>query len=565
MMDHELAALARTLSRDHELQVCVGGDHSFCSNDGRRIQIARMPSTPRGRRLMCGLVFHELGHKAFTQGERPPGLLGALTNVLEDIRVEAATIRQRPGTRFDLDAVVGYYADTRPSVHDACSALLGVVMARGRAGVLRQQSLAQNGALAAEMLTQTIGQGATQAIETLIDDQLPGLESTAQSQDLAQRILQCFCDAVGPARAEPNSNCAAGKEPECAGGECDANAEKQKTIPDKENRKGCLTAGGDKGASSATDLSSRQDAGAGLTQEALQAMVQADYPEADLGRFILTQLNELGRNIGHDRRTVAEYPAVRHYGGEWAGRQLDQQRALRVSCGLRRRLPALLQTLRRTAAGQRSTGKKLCQTRLYRYGMSDPRLFLQKRPQPGVDTAIQILIDASGSMGSVHQGQLCYRVANEAAYALHHALYALSGVAVSSAAFTNTDEQTPAIHLLTDFGHRPVCDQFDLTPQGGTPTDQALWYARTSLLARKEARKLIVLLTDGRPNNIPATQAATRCCEQDGIEIVALGILSDAVARYWNCYRVLHQLDLLPQVLFGMLEQGLLVSAGRCL
>ncbi|MBN2645369.1 MAG: VWA domain-containing protein [Desulfuromonadaceae bacterium] len=109
----------------------------------------------------------------------------------------------------------------------------------------------------------------------------------------------------------------------------------------------------------------------------------------------------------------------------------------------------------------------------------------------------------------------------------------------------------------------------DLTPQGGTPTDQALWYARTSLLARNEVRKLIVLLTDGRPNNIPATQAATRCCEwgceQDGIEIVALGILSDAVARYWNRYRVLHQLDLLPQVLFGMLEQGLMVSAGRCL
>jgi len=83
--DQELAGLAMTLGRDAKIKITVGGDNSYCKNDGSHINIARMPSTSLGRMLMTGLVFHEIGHKNFTSGEgRPDGLLGDMINVVED-------------------------------------------------------------------------------------------------------------------------------------------------------------------------------------------------------------------------------------------------------------------------------------------------------------------------------------------------------------------------------------------------------------------------------------------------------------------------------------------------
>jgi len=107
--DKELAGLAMTLSKDAKIKITVGGDGSYCKPDGSHINIARMPSTPIGRMLMTGLVFHEIGHKNYTKGGRPQGLLGDMMNVVEDIRVDMETVKARPGTCFNLEAVTNHY------------------------------------------------------------------------------------------------------------------------------------------------------------------------------------------------------------------------------------------------------------------------------------------------------------------------------------------------------------------------------------------------------------------------------------------------------------------------
>ena len=107
--DQELVGLAMTLGRDANIKITVGGDNSCCKPDGSHINIARMPSTPLGRMLMTGLVFHEIGHKNYTKGVKPNGLLGDMMNVIEDVRVDMETIRARPGTCFNLEAVTTHY------------------------------------------------------------------------------------------------------------------------------------------------------------------------------------------------------------------------------------------------------------------------------------------------------------------------------------------------------------------------------------------------------------------------------------------------------------------------
>ena len=95
------------------LKITIGGKNSYCSADGQRIHISRMPSTPLGRLLMTGLVYHEVAHKNYTQGSNSSGLLGEMTNVLEDIRVEGCLMKDRPGTGYDLERVTGYGGSLR--------------------------------------------------------------------------------------------------------------------------------------------------------------------------------------------------------------------------------------------------------------------------------------------------------------------------------------------------------------------------------------------------------------------------------------------------------------------
>jgi len=140
--DKELVGLAMTLGRDAKIKITVGGEESCCSTDGSHINIARMPSTPLGRMLMTGLVFHEIGHKNHTTGGRPSGLLGDMMNVIEDVRVDMETIKARPGTCFNLEAITTHYmhkGSLDPTTF--AQALLGKVMAYGIGRVLKQKAI----------------------------------------------------------------------------------------------------------------------------------------------------------------------------------------------------------------------------------------------------------------------------------------------------------------------------------------------------------------------------------------------------------------------------------------
>jgi hypothetical protein len=128
--DQELAGLAMTLGRDAKIRITVSGDGSYCTPDGSHINIARMPSTPIGRLLMTGLVFHEVGHKNYTQGGRPDGLLGDMMNVIEDTALMMCT------GRIELDLIKlddlmherhGDYEDSELSMSDIISQEYGTV------------------------------------------------------------------------------------------------------------------------------------------------------------------------------------------------------------------------------------------------------------------------------------------------------------------------------------------------------------------------------------------------------------------------------------------------------
>ena len=541
MRDQELAGLAMTLSRDTDLAITVGGDRSFCSSDGRHIHIAAMPDTPLGRMLMTGLVFHEVGHKHHTQGSRPAGLLGEMTNILEDIRVEAATMAERPGTRFDLEAVATHYARKGAlEPGDAPTAALGLALAFGRARILKQVALVPLLESCRRKVGEAFGRGTVDRMETLLEQELPLLNSTRQAQNLAEKLLSVLAERQNPEPTQPGNpeGTHAGSPP--GADQEDSVSQEGSRSEDREN-----------------DAEAEAPDEGALDLDPLGA-TETGY--GDLAKLMTAEMNALANEVPQNQRhTLPQMPKVCRQ--KTMSSPLDEVGALCASSRMRARLLGLLQAVRRSPVGYGSSGRRLAPTRLARMAFGDARIFRRRQETAMVNTAVAILLDASGSMYGDVGGRCRADIANPAAFALHHALVGIEGVAVLSAGFQFRDAETPPVVLLVDFQEKPKSAAFNLNPDGGTPTADALWFVRAALLARPETRRLILLLTDGYPNDPDATRAATARCTQDGIEIVALGLGTDAVRHYWPKHQVLTEVGELPQALFAAMEKVLVAEA----
>lgn len=582
MRDNELAGLALTLGRDTRMKITLGGDTSYCSPDGSHINIARMPATPLGRLLMTGLVFHEVAHKHYTKGTRPPGLLGELTNIIEDIRVEALLIKERPGTSYDLEAVTRYYADKGSlTPRDLPQALLGLVMAHGRREILGQPAIGSLREPCRKMLAASLGEPWVREIEQLLATSFPSLASTDDARRLAEALIAKLRQLpepeppptpAGQAQSGQDDDQDEDQDAEGDGGTAPSGDGPDQQDDDQLQDNGATEMGGgqekedDAGdAGSSEDNAPSQKAGKDtprlnpLTEKQIeQAILNGTCGFGDLSKMLTRDLTALAAETPPQLRNAI--PLLPKVGRRRASAdQLDETDALSACSRMRARLLTLLQAQTLKPRHYGSSGRKLVSKRLVRMALGDARIFSRRVETQALSTAVVILLDTSGSMMDEGAGgRKRYEVANPAAFALHVALKGLPGVVVASAEFSQRLEHQPAVNVLVDFAEAPKSQAFNLRPDGGTPTHEALWYARAALLQRPEARRIILLVTDGYPVDGEQTRVATKRCAKDGIEIAALGIETDAVQRYWRNFEVINDVRELPRAMFAVMENLLL-------
>lgn len=574
LRDTELAGLARTLGNDTNLTITVGGDNSYCSSDGSSINIARMPSTPLGRMLMTGLVFHEVAHKKHTQGGRPQGLLGDLTNIIEDVRVEALTIQDRPGTRYDLEAVTTYYAgkgDLTPT--DTMTALMGLVLSYGYGEILQHRAVDDLQATCRNMLTGKLGAAFVTDMLQLLELGYPALASTADAQRLAKRVIE----RLKQVPQDDESASAQVAEDPGEGTETDSSSEEQQQQnratpgdptatdsssesqqPQQQNNQ--LSPGDSTDAESSTDQPQATLPSPRPTDQDIDQILNATSSNyGDRSSALLEDLNALAAQTPQEiRQAVPMLPAAQRVTQpDRYSDPLDETEAIATSSRLRSRLLTLLQGKQRRFHAAGTSGRRIDQRRLVKMAFGDPKIFRKKEEIRALNTAVVVLVDGSGSMMATGGGTTTISsIANASAFALHTALYHLAGVAAASAVFAG--RENGSIRILADFGEKPGAPLFQIRPAGSTPTDVGLWYARAALLARPESRKLILIITDGSPDDPVATRATTDRLLREGIEIVAIGIRTDAVRYIWEQHCVVQDVQDLPQALFGCLENSLI-------
>ena len=254
----------------------------------------------------------------------------------------------------------------------------------------------------------------------------------------------------------------------------------------------------------------------------------------DLSAMVTQELTDLAAQTPqHLRHGIPLLPKVGRRRA--SSNKLDETHALAACSRMRSRLLTLLQAKTLKPRHYGSSGRKLVGKRLVRMALGDARIFARRVETWALSTAVVILLDTSGSMYDECTGGLKrFEIANPAAYALHVALKGLPGVVAASAGFASPSRHQPSVNVLVDFVEAPKSEAFNIQPDGGTPTHDALWHARAALLQRPESRKIILLLTDGYPMNGEETLAATKRCEKDGIEIAVLPLNLWVDSRKWQ-------------------------------
>ncbi len=604
--DNELVGLCQVIARDSGLEVTVGGKRSYITEDGSRLNIAAMPMTPEGRLVAVGLGFHEVGHKLYTDvsSDWGHGLQHDLTNIIEDVRETRDFIEDRPGVAYDIEKTVNWYqAAGSYTPSDLNTAIRALALGAGYVELLGFPSLTPELASAREIISSEMGDGFLSLAETILKKYPKmsyGTEGTAESIEMAKALCNLLEEEAKKKDQEqqrqdlqqqqqeqddqdsyddqdysdsPSESDTDDDNQNGEGGQQDDGAQSQEDKSEEGEDGSPRNGGGDSKPSDADSDADQTDAASGgqtdepttgqevgqstsnLSPETIQEILQEESDFGDMQKMALKELDRMSKEVPDVVRAgIPQLPRSERFYGDTS--LVDESGAITATSRMRAKLMGMLQSVKRQPERYGTTGRKLAVNRLVNMATGDPRIFRKRVEAVSINTAVVIMLDASGSMASNNRMD----VARDSAFSLHHTLKGIGGVSVLSAAFDlDMDwEKTAPIQLLCTWGEKPIPENFSIWPGDYTPTPWALWYARAQLIQRPEQRKICLLVTDGEPfgwDGIEAdTVAATKRLEKDGIEIAAIGIELPDVATYWKNNRVVNSIEELPQAMFGVMH-----------
>ena len=222
------------------------------------------------------------------------------------------------------------------------------------------------------------------------------------------------------------------------------------------------------------------------------------------------------------------------------------------SRALRTRLQGLLQTKvlqRVTPARHGKTSGQL----LHRIATKNPKMFRKADEVSGIDTAVHILLDRSGSMDN----QIA--LATQACFSVASALYGIKGVNVAVTAFPSDlgYGDLRSVAPILRHGER-LTDRFAVAAEGRTPLSEALWWVTKELMKQKEQRKIILVISDGLPDDPPVALKTFSVIRDLGIEVAGIAIDSWQLANFISAQENITDITELAPAMFRILQRQLL-------
>ena len=235
------------------------------------------------------------------------------------------------------------------------------------------------------------------------------------------------------------------------------------------------------------------------------------------------------------------------------------------SSKIRATLQGVVQSHRRNRPVLKRSGNRIDIRQLHKLHRGETRVFVRQGDHASPNTAIHLLVDRSDSMGYTACDTAGRPIgtrmplALDATMALAMAFEGIPGVNPGITAFPGRYGQTVYTVLRHGQRLRPNVGAFDLDANGSTPMAEALWFAAASLLVRREPRKVVMVLTDGEPDDRLSALDILERCQRSGIEAVGVGLGID-VSHLFPKAIVVNEVGELRTQLFA-LAGDLLIAA----
>jgi len=546
-LKNALPIVAAAYGEKFGVKVLIQGQDAF--TDGERIVIPTAnPDDPHYQQIAWGYLAHEAAHIRHTnfdmvQKASSKPIRKALLNIIEDVRIENELAKDYPGTRRSISQVIEYMVDTQqmcvPEQLEPASNLQAWLLFRLRCHFLGQKALTPLYQAVDERVRQLFPAAAMSRLSAMLTA-VPSLGSTGEVLKLVDAIVAMLEEESRPPQDESDAD---------NGNDIGQDASNDSNnSSDSQTPEAASSAMGDAAETGDSDNSDQAD----NLRQALEA--SAAQFEPDTFAQVAEVLSEQAE--GHQGVTPLSLPQAEQ---AMLGDEAILTLSASESAQIRARLRGMVQSSQDNRNHAKRHGLRVATHRLAASQAGESRLFIQRQPRIAPNAAVHLLVDISGSMGKpIGEGNRKYfHVANEAALALAMALEGIPGVVPAVSYFPGIHQEV-SIALLPkqSVRHRAAC--FDQKPRGCTPMAQAMWFAANSLLAQKQKRKLMIVLTDGDPDDWAATHDIVDRCRRSGFELLGIGIQTRSVEKFFPQSIVINDVKDLKRELFEVTQQLLI-------
>lgn len=552
--------VAAALGNKFGVKVSVSGQTA--RTNGQSINIpAYNLDDPLYKDVAWGYLAHEAAHVRFTNfldftNAATSPIRTCVVNIFEDIRIENAIIQAYPGTKFTIEKMdesicrSNSYKLVDNTSHPA-TILTQFMFLRLSADVLGFRDLKSFADDVELILEETFPVGAVTRLAGILSE-ASDLSSTRDSVRLADRVLRMIEE-----------------EQEIQQEKVRQQQQTKSTQPQDEEIDDLQADQDDSNTGSSSQDDQAQDDSQDQDDSSTGNSSQDDQAQDD-SKAGQSQANSAGSNSDDDQDTeqlVKNLSSVLTAGKDDVVEDLievvkslldsqprnaydadvqmpiamDPERDISVGNALlsevlndsgkiRASLQGLVQASQCNRSVNKRSGNRIDGRKLSRLVQGDSRVFQRTTHKVAPNTAMHVLVDGSGSMDRLINPTSEYTLMNlaiKSAMALALALEGISGVnpAVTQFPYEETDDVVP----LLKHGQkvRPNASAFSDLTSGSTPLNAALWYAASAVLATREERKVIMVLTDGEPDDIDSVRSTIRRCALAGIELFGVGICYD--------------------------------------
>ena len=534
-----LPLLASVLGRQYGVQVTIGGTEAY--TDGRTVHIPSLSLDANSEVLgfVRGYIDHEAGgHLRFTdfdamQAEYLYPVEKFIWNAIEDWRVEKALSEVYPGCKANLEWLARkIFVEEFEPAQDPKTALMSYILLTCRAWSVPNIEASR------QIERQTVALHYPQLLgklDALLAQVRTHCRDTREAIGHARQIAELIEEHQ---EQTPDSKNAEGQEQGQAPEERESEDKSQGQSQPQSLAQEHEQEESDQDGSDRDTPTPNQCEPIRITEENLPKTFSEQLADR-LGIVSALTPEEQQIHLAIPvRQTTAPLP------------EDEQRKALAETTGLRYRLQGMLQAMRMRDTAPSRHGR-LCPHNLHRMFVGNPRLFRSDAPIPAVNTAIHLLVDCSGSMVGKP-----IRHARQACFAIASALKAVPGVNLGVTTFPAQGE-TYSVSSVLEHG-KPFHSNFLFETTGSTPLTEALLWATQELCRQPEPRRILLLLSDGGPDNyLTCVQAIAEASRF--VELYGIGIWDESIKKLLpDSSSVIYFLSDLSSALFNILQNTLI-------